>query len=268
MNDIFDFKRFAKLLKYECVNYLPRYIKGMVVFVSFLVAAWLFSIVSEIEFSTRAPFMNVLFYFAIFLSPYFVYKEMNNRKKGYSYAMLPASTFEKLLSMSVVSILIVPVLVYLALSVTDVILYAISCAGAGNFTGLEFCNPLSLALPEWYLGEGFIDFFDAKLLVLSYVLSITVFMMFNSIFRKNKIIKTLLFNMGVQFLLQILFVFLAISNPGDILDVLRDWFVETFGNCTEAEIVSMLYNTAITLNVVSIAVVTTITYFRIKRVNY
>ena len=93
-------------------------------------------------------------------------------------------------------------------------------------------------------------------------------MMFNSIFRKNKIIKTLLFNMGVQFLLQILLVFLAISNPGDILDVLRDWFIETFGNCTEAEIVSMLYNTAITLNVVSIAVVTTITYFRIKRVNY
>ena len=268
MNDIFDFKRFAKLLKYECVNYLPRYIKGMVVFVSFLVAAWLFSIVSEKDFCTRAPFMNVLFYFAVCLSPYFVYKDMNHRKRGYSYAMLPASTFEKLLSMSVVSIFVVPVLVYLALSVTDVILYAFSCAGAGNFTGLEFCNPFSLVQPEWYMDKEFANFFDGKFIVLSCVVSISVFMMFNSIFRKHKIIKTLLFNMAVQFLLQIVIIFFAVWNPGNILEGIDEWLVE-YARCnTEFDLLSDIYNIAIAFNVVAMAVAMTITYFRIKRVNY
>ena len=140
MNDIFDFGRFGKLFVYECRNYLPRYIKGMVVFASFLVAAWLFTIASEYPLDSRTYFISALFFFAIFLSPYFVYKEMNNRKKGYFYAMLPASTFEKLLSMTLVSVVVVPAVVYLSLSVLLLVYPKPLNCDSGAFLILSDCS--------------------------------------------------------------------------------------------------------------------------------
>lgn len=268
MNDTFEFGRFAKLLKYECVNYLPNYMKGMVVFASFLVAAWLFTIASKLSFESRAPFMTVLFYFAVCLSPYFVYKDMNNRKKGYTYAMLPASTLEKLLSMIVVCVIVVPVMVYLALSVTDVLLYALSCAGAGHFTGLEFCSPFTVELEEGWGDAELAQLFDTKLIVLSCVENIAVFMMFNSIFRKHKIIKTLLFSMAVQFIFQIVIIFLALWIPESTWEEWGRWLVEYFRDMTGEEALSIIYDVMFTSNVIAMAIVLTITYFRIKRVNY
>ena len=38
MNDTFDFGRFGKLFFYECKNYLPLYIKGLIVFSAFIAA--------------------------------------------------------------------------------------------------------------------------------------------------------------------------------------------------------------------------------------
>lgn len=268
MNDTFETGRFVKLLRYECVNYLPNYMKGMVVFVSFLVAAWLWTIASEFPFETRAPFMTVLFYFAVCLSPYFVYKDMNNRKKGYTYAMLPASTLEKLLSMIVICVIIVPVMVYLALSVTDVLLYALSCAGAGHFTGLEFCKPFTVAQADGWVDSEFAYLFDTKMVVLSCVMNIAVFMMFNSIFRKHKIIKTLLFNMAVQFLFQIIIIFMAVWIPEGTWEEWGRWLVEYFHDMTGREVLSIIYDVMFASNIIVTAIVLTITYFRIKRVNY
>ncbi|MBR3616638.1 MAG: hypothetical protein IKL56_08485 [Bacteroidaceae bacterium] len=273
MNDIFDFGRFGKLFVYECRNYLPRYIKGMVVFASFLVAAWLFTIASEYPFDSRTNFITVLFFFAIFLSPYFVYKEMNNRKKGYFYAMLPASTFEKLLSMTLVSVVVVPAVVYLSLSVTDVLLYALSCAGAGYFTGLEFCNPFNLLTDvdivnlKWNFGDELAALFSGKHIVLWCVMNISVVMMFNSIFRKHKIIKTLLFNMAVQFLFQIAVIFFAVWFP-EATERFADWVEHFLTDYTPGELLTMIDNTVLLVNTLVTVVALTITYFRIKRVNY
>lgn len=95
MNDIFDFGRFGKLFVYECRNYLPRYMKGLVVFSSVLFAAWMLTIAMDFPLRDGTNVISVLYTLAIFLSPYFIYKDMNNRKRGYSYAMIPASTLEK-----------------------------------------------------------------------------------------------------------------------------------------------------------------------------
>ena len=72
MNDIFDFGRFGKLFVYECRNYLPRYMKGLIVFSSVLFAAWMLTIALDFPLRDRTDIISVLYTLAIFLSPYFI----------------------------------------------------------------------------------------------------------------------------------------------------------------------------------------------------
>ena len=112
MNETFDIRRLSKLVGYEVVNYIPRFFKSLLIFASVIVAVWIFSLTVEepIMPYDRSELVNSLFVLAIVLSPLIVYKYINDRKKGYIYAMIPASTLEKLLSMIVLCVVIVPLL--------------------------------------------------------------------------------------------------------------------------------------------------------------
>ena len=92
--------------------------------------------------------------------------------------------------------------------------------------------------------------------------------MFNAIFRKNKIIKTVLFNMAVLFLFLILVTsVVSFVSPGFWYDLSLD--IESFFSAYTEEEVIALYNNLTTLwYIVVIGVFLSITYFRIKRVNY
>lgn len=260
MNDIFDFNRFGKLFVYECTNYLPRYMRGLIVFSSVIFAAWMLTISISAPMRDRTELISVLFTFALFLSPYFIYKDMNNRKKGYSYAMIPASTLEKLLSMCLVSMLVVPVMVYASLTLTDAVLYGLSSLGIGRFTGFTLYNPFEIAFEEFGAPVGSI--------IIALLSSISAAMMFNSIFRKNKIIKSVLFNMAVGFLFVMTMITIVHSTNYEFwVDLARS--VERFFEAYSYEEVLALYNNLATLfHIVLTAVALSITYFRIKRVNY
>ena len=264
MNDIFDFGRFGKLFVYECRNYLPRYMKGLIVFSSVLFAAWMLTIAMDFPLRNRRNIISVLYTLAIFLSPYFIYKDMNNRKRGYSYAMIPASTLEKLLSMSLVSIFVVPVAVYVSLTLTDTVLYALSSMGIGEFLQLYFYNPFESSF-------GFVfDEYDTPVgsIAMASVSSITVAMMFNSIFRKNKIIKTVLFNMALGFLSTfVMIIFVQCTASEFWMEIGNS--IERFFNAHTPDEVMALYNCLTTLYYMAVIAVTlVITYFRIKKVNY
>ena len=260
MNDTFDFGRFGKLFFYECKNYLPLYIKGLIVFSAFIAAMWIATIAFDFSFPDRKEAIAFLYGLAVFLSPYFVYKSVNDRKKGYSYAMVPASTLEKLLSMSLVSFVVVPVAVYAALTMTDAFLYMLSCMGMGRFTGISVYNPF-VALAQF----DEIPFGNA---MLASICSISTGMMFNAIFRKNKIIKTVLFNMAVSFSMVIIGAVVMASFSAETWSEIADFLNNFFEGYTPEEMFALcntLYNFGYLL---AIAVTLVITYFRIKRVNY
>ena len=135
MNEVFDIKRLGRLIKYEVINYIPNFFKSLLIFASVIAAVWIFSLTFDFDVCphSRAGLVNVLFVLAIVLSPFIVYKDMNDRKKGYIYAMIPASTLEKLLSMIVLCVVIVPLLAYAVLTATDLLLWLLSKAGIGPF---------------------------------------------------------------------------------------------------------------------------------------
>ena len=267
MNEVFDIKRFGKLVQYEVVNYMPRFFKSLLIFASIIFATWMLSLTmdSDIWEEIRAGLIQFLFTLAVTLAPFIVYKDINNRKKGYMYAMIPASTLEKLLSMIVLCVVVVQLLSYAVLEATDMLLWLLSQAGVGSFVQLEIYNPFVDSLGTITLENGDVGEMGLPLLdsFLSTEVPIFYAMMFNAIFRKNKVVKTILFNMALAFVTVVLTV--AVFDTDFVGDV---W--EMLCNCFDSEegfirfwlvfwrIATLLFG----------FLYLAITYFRIKKVNY
>ena len=266
MNDTFEIKRLSRLIKYELINYMPKFFKSLLIFASVIVAVWIFSLTADIPVmpSGRVDLVRTLFVLAIILSPFIVYKNMNNRKKGYIYAMIPASTLEKLLSMIVLCVVVVPVLSYVVLTATDLLLWLFNKIGAGSFCEMAFYNPFAdtMAYSLYFDDESgcLLPFFDG-LLYIVYPVSYTI--MFNTIFRKNKVMKTILFNIAVVFTL----VILALMNSGLFEEICRN-IAPYFDSMTPVKYLGWMFVVSRCATVLLTTTFLTITYFRIKKVNY
>ena len=267
MNEVFDIKRFGKLVQFEVVNYMPRFFKSLLIFASIIFAMWMLSVTmdSDIWEDSRVPLVQFLFTLAVTLSPFIVYKDVNNRKKGYIYAMIPASTLEKLLSMIVICVVVVQLLSYAVLEATDILLWLLSQAGIGSFMQLDIYNPFADNWGTVTLNNGDIGEFGLPLLdsFLSTEVPIFYAMMFNVIFRKNKVMKTILFNMALAF---VSVIFITMIFDMEFID--RVW--NTLRDCFESEEGFIRFwlvfwrIAALLLGFLYLA----ITYFRIKKVNY
>lgn len=255
MSDTFDFGRFCKLLKYECVNYLPRYVKGMLVFAGFIVASWACTIFYGYSINDRTDEISDLVVLATLLSPYFVYGDINDRKKGYLYAMIPASNLEKLFSMMLVCMVAVPLFAYVALTATDVLLWLFSMIGVGGFNKIVFLNPAPI--------------FDYGVLIF-YIASVSTVMMFNVLFRKHKIMKTVLFFIATSFVLAF-GISLAVSmfaRNFSSASAFYIWLGYNFSEHSLHETISLIEIILLSLNITVACVTLFVTYRRIKRINY
>lgn len=269
MNETFDIKRLGTLLRYEIVNYIPHFFKSLLIFASVIAAVWIFSLTIDapiMQFG-RAELVRALFILAIILSPFIIYKDMNNRKKGYIYAMIPASTLEKLLSMTVLCVAIVPLLTYAVLTGTDLLLWLLSKVGIGSFLYMELYNPFTIAeiVDDEYLQPHIYPIFDS---IIYFVNLIAYTMMFNTIFRKNKVLKTILFNISFTFAFVILTAVVANITTPEFWEDLFGPFVEWLDDKTDVELFGYLMTVCRCLTIIMSMVFLSVTYFRIKKVNY
>ena len=267
MNEVFDIKRFGKLVKYEVMNYIPNFFKSLLIFASVIVAVWILSLTIDIDFMSagRQGLVSALFTLALALSPFIVYKDMNNRKKGYLYAMIPASTLEKIVSMILLCMIVVPVLSYAVLTGTDLLLWLFTKTGVGSFYGIEFFSPFSddvIKVANW---ENPYQVLDS---MLYYVNIVAYTIMFNTIFRKNKVLKTILFNISVTFALVMLITAVANMTSREFWEDMFGGVVEWLDGKTDVELFGYLMTTVRCLTILMSMAFLSITYFRIKKVNY
>lgn len=269
MNEVFDIKRLGRLIKYEVINYIPNFFKSLLIFASVIAAVWIFSLTVDFNACphSRALLVNVLFVLAIVLSPFIVYKDMNDRKKGYIYAMIPASTLEKLLSMIVLCVVIVPLLAYAVLTATDLLLWLLSKAGIGPFLHMEFYNPFTAVklVDDEYLLPHIYPVFDS---IIYFVNLIAYTIMFNTIFRKNKVLKTILFNISMTFAFVILTAVVVNVTTPEFWEDMFEGLVEWLDEKTDVELFGYLMTTVRCLTILMSMAFLSITYFRIKKVNY
>lgn len=269
MNEVFDIKRLGKLVQYEVVNYMPRFFRTLLILASIIVATWLlsFTLSFEILDYDRSLLVKTLFTLAIVISPFIVYKDMNNRKKGYFYAMIPASTLEKLLSMLVLCLVIVPLLTYAVLTGTDLLLWLLSKVGIGSFLHIEFYNPFTHVnlVDDEYLQPYIYPVFDS---IIYFVNIVAYTIMFNAIFRKNKVLKTILFNISMTFVLVILTAVIANITTPEFWENTFEGVVEWIEGKTDVELFAYIMTACRCLTILLSIAFLSITYFRIKKVNY
>ena len=267
MNEVFDIKRFGKLVKYEVMNYIPNFFKSLLIFASVIVAVWILSLTIDIDFMSagRQGLVSALFTLTLALSPFIVYKDMNNRKKGYLYAMIPASTLEKIFSMILLCMIVVPVLSYAVLTGTDLLLWLFTKTGVGSFYGIEFFSPFSDDVIKVANLENPYQVLDS---MLYYVNIVAYTIMFNTIFRKNKVLKTILFNISVTFALVILITAVANMTSREFWEELLSPLVEHLEVMTEEKVYNYFMIAVRSLCILFSSLYLAITYFRIKKVNY
>lgn len=271
MNEVFDIKRLGRLLQYEVVNYIPRCFRALLIFASVIAAVWLFSFTLSFEIMAddRSALVKSLFTLAVTISPFIVYKDMNNRKKGYIYAMTPASTLEKLLSMLVVSIVVVPVVAYAVLTATDLLVFMLSKIGLGSLCKFTLYNPFADSLGTMQLVNNNMGITEIPLYdtLISFVTPILGSIMFNTVFRNNKVLKTILFLISVFFIFVIVVTFMA-NNMPQLWENIYDFFTPRFKDMEYEDIISASLVIGRVWNLILITTFLAITYFRIKRVNY
>ena len=133
MKKIFSFDRFSKYFKYDLVNAksnfgLSMLILGFMPLMVYIIAN-LFSLVFSGEWvsgeagtAMSAMAMGATFVISSIILGVKLYGSLTDKKAGSNWIMIPASTFEKFLSMFLIVFIIVPVCLAAMLVVSDLIL--------------------------------------------------------------------------------------------------------------------------------------------------
>ena len=131
MNRIFNFSRFGRYLVYDLRNawnnagftLLVYGLAPIFFFFFYEICCLVFSgYFGDFGLGWRIPFLFVLMLVCFTLLPARLYGRVTDRRYGTEFLMLPASTFEKFLSMVIVTAVVMPLCLSLMLLVSDTLL--------------------------------------------------------------------------------------------------------------------------------------------------
>jgi len=141
MNNVFNFKRFAKYYSYDLNNAIGSYglsaiVTGMLPLI-LLFFSVLFSLIFTGEVATIPPQVKIfLFGIAVLVvilsAPAKLYGRLTERKAGTDWLMIPASPFEKFLSMALMLCVLLPLVVFGLFAACDLLLGWIVPAYGGS----------------------------------------------------------------------------------------------------------------------------------------
>lgn len=201
MDSIFSFKRFVKYLGYDIVNAknyfgISLLICGLMPAIVYLIFA-LFSLVFTGNVQGGGGFAQITsicisMVVVILCFPAKVYGSVTERRAGSSWTLLPASVFEKWLSMLVVCCVVLPLCFGVLFFGVDGIMSLIVKgypSPAINFL-IDFKRTLSDFANDHSIMDLHIDY--SWLLVLGWFDSILVYLLGAVFFKKSKIAKTIL----------------------------------------------------------------------------
>ena len=262
MSNTFDFNRFKKVLARDFHATYSRFGLGILIIVLLSIAAWLWGWVTMREFSDlemsedyydeyytlmynfhRLRYFILGVFVAVAIAPGIIYKSCNLKGRGNYFALLPASITEKYLSMFMYCSIAVPVVVVFGTLLLDTLL-----------TLLPF-GPYKAYFWQcynyWFMGDWLIWAILVPIALL--LLTSAVFMFTNTVFKRAKFIKTMLWLMLVGFVLMIVMVLSA------------DWWINWVSKFDE-EIFTVIVFVVFPLILAS--VFQFLTYRRLKKMQY
>ena len=219
MNKVFDIKRFGKYFTYDLNNALGNYgISALVIGLLpliLLVFSVIFSLIitgeaAVIPHPVKLALFGITFLVVILSAPTKLYGSLTERRAGTDWLMLPASSFEKFLSMAIMLCIVLPLVVFGLFVVCDLLLgWIVPAYGGSVFKtlkdsisvfGLTSMEDMSMALPT---GGG-----TVASVFMGWCASVLPFGLGAICFKKGKAAKTILCIFAVEILFSILLVIL------------------------------------------------------------
>ena len=203
MSNTFDFNRFKKVLARDYRATYSRFGLAALILSLLVVTVWIFYLVWDNTFHYIAEpdwvdyqiaigerFSTILSGIAISfaIAPAIIYKSCNLKGRGNYYAMLPASHLEKYLSMLFYCCIVAPLAVLLGSFIMDTLLTLLPFGYFKYFIWNYYDLPHITTEDMLF----FIDFL---------FLTASIFMFSNTLFKRAKFIKTVLWLMLIGFIL-------------------------------------------------------------------
>ena len=242
MNNKFDIKRFGQVVAEDWRLYFRRFGITLLVWTCLPIVLWITTLVFDFEMNavSRTFFISAFIIATVMTVPAHVYGKANLSRDGVSFAMLPATSSEKFLSMVLFCSIITPVFCGLGAWAMDTLLTLLPFGGFK-----EYVFPFTVK----YLFHNLL--FAAML----FFTESSLFMLGNMIFKKRKTGKTF------AWVLLILFVLTLILQ----IPVLQDGLVYVMEHIKRGEAV---YWCGIAFLLVLTTCFNLLTYRRIKNQKY
>lgn len=225
MNNTFNINRFGKILKHDGLNFFPNLILTLAILWAIPVIIYLFAALMPTEETkdafdamSRIDLISTLTSIALIIAPARLYRHCNDSRKGIGYAMLPASTLEKFLSMVFYCVVVTPIIYVAGALAIDSILALFQGPYEGFAAAYYFDRYAKLdaifTKDNAMLDASLLIFFKSIsptfMIALSMLGTLTIssiFMFGNMIFKKHKTGKML----GILILLFIIFMIVFIN---------------------------------------------------------
>lgn len=235
MNSTFNFRRFGKVLVYDAQTAVSQFGLTLLILVLIPMAVWLFNVVlgprgaDDISAVVRWAEIGGVVMLVSMMAPSRIYRTVNILHDGIFYAMLPASKLEKYLSMLLYTIVICPLVAVVGSIIVDTLLYLLPF---GAYHTTLFSNwdatpyiEYQKAISNYYSP---IQFLRPHITVLGSMLSsvagIAVFILTNTVFRKHKVLKTVLWGWILSFVLSLVLIPVTLrAGESGVWDSLRNW---------------------------------------------
>ena len=249
--------RFKKVVVRDFNSTYQLYGLSMLIMMCVPVAVWLFGLafkIPEIDAMVRNGILQFVVVLAAAISSMKIYKSCNLAGKGNYFALLPASLGEKFCSMMLYCFIVTPLAVFVGSFVVDTLLSLLPFGPYKDFIWTK---------PEWfeeldfgglYANGGSLEFDTAVSTILKYA---------NTIFKKNKFIKTVLWLMLISFVLSTV-LFPIISN----IEWDLKWLAKLFDDMTAEKFHTLVFWGSVVLNLGVAAIFSWLTYRRLKKMQY
>lgn len=241
MSNTFDIKRFWKYLSRETAqaknNFgLSLLISGLLPVIFYFFFEVIYSLISGEwgvqPLSNRITMFAVAFTVSILNFPVKQYGKITDKRFGAEYLMLPASTFEKWLSMVAVSCIIVPFVLFALLLGSDALMSLIFPGTYGQCLTCGDMNALWVSFGEDEVG---VAGSPLGILWLNWIEMVLCFNLGVLVFKKSKIGKTFLVMIGFSFVCSIL----SILIVGDM--DFESWLSKVFEEKDPQYIINTIY---------------------------
>lgn len=233
MNNTFDWNRFRKLVAMDLRSIWAKFGMTLLIITLLPIAAWLlFTVLAGTSFPIAPEFRWAeilgLALLCACMAPSRMYRTCNLPKEGIYFAMLPASKLEKYLSMWLICGVVCPLLCLAGGVVLDLLLSVVPGCYSGYFWQLDNLQIIKAEVMKSeesrFVAEMLFSFPFVLNCVLQYLVDVAVFMFTATIFKKHKVLQTILWLWLISFVIQIVSTpflgAMAVNNP--------QWIVSLF----------------------------------------